>query len=139
MDKMNLDGQYQIYNGRGKESEVVKPENSKYGNFWIKGKPDFGLLENLKKKGMRRFIPLLPEHRTEPEETLGYSTNLATILIYANYETNFHEVNIILKVKGLEDQNAIEKTRLMLESKLKFELEDPTKSISSLIKDVGEN
>ncbi len=136
---MNLDNNYQIYNGRGKKVEESELNILTCTKFKIIGKPDFGMLDSL--KGFERRLPLLYESRADSEETWVYRSNFSTIVIFANYAKDYHELDIILKEKGLENRNTMEITRLKIEDKLGFELSNPLeqKSISSLIKDVGEN
>jgi len=135
---MVLNSKYEMYNGRNKEPEADKSEDANYASFGITGKPHFRSLDDLKKEGFKRFIPRLPEHRTDPKETIVYATDSVTIVISANYETDYHEVDIIAK-EVLEDLNIIENTKSLLEKTLGFALIDPTKPISKLIKEVGEN
>ena len=135
---MNLDGTFNVYKGMNKELEGAKPKGVNYARFGITGKPDFSSLDNLKDQGIKRLLPLLPEHRICPKETWVYSAPYATIIISANYETNYHEVDIALRGNP-DDQNIINNIKSALEEKLKLQLTDITKSISNLIEDVGKN
>lgn len=137
MNKKRLDGTHNIYNGMNKESEGTKSEDLKYGDFGIKGKPDFGLLKNLKKDGFKELSPIL-RRREIPKETYVYSSNSAMIILYVNRKTHYHKVNITAK-EVLENSNTIENTKSLVEKTLGFELTDSTKPISDLIKEVGEN
>ncbi len=140
---MNLDGTFNVYKGmnkelEGTESEVDKSEDVKYGNFGIKGKPDFGLLKELQKDGFRKLAPILREFEVA-KETYAYSSNSVLVVLYANRETNYHEVNIIPKEKSLEDSSIINNTKSLLEKILGFELTDPTIPSHNLIEEVGKN
>ena len=63
----------------------------------------------------------------------------AVIVISANYSTNYHEVDLILKNCKVNGSEAINALKSKLEVKLETKLKSITYPISKLISDIKEN
>jgi hypothetical protein len=99
-------------------------DKTRYKEFEINGKFNPMGLENLKKLGIERILPVSIEERTEPKEIRDYSTPLTKITIFANYETNHHTVLVYLKEDSENKVSIMENTKKMLEKKLRCKLND---------------
>jgi DNA polymerase II large subunit len=127
----------QIYKRTGKKKVFSPSVGDDYEIFEIKGKPNFNELESLKEQGIKRDYPTLSDHRTDPKETWVYSSSNVTIVIYANYEEDYHEVHIVPK-EDSDGPKTIKNAKLALEERLNIKLNEK-RDLPNLLEDVGEN
>lgn len=119
-DKMEENNKYSgfKYTSREKETDSSHTPRRLHKQFYIDGKFNLDGLEDLTKQGWRRLYPVLPEHRTEPEETWVYSRPDAILVLYANYEKDYHNVEL-----GADTQ-MFEYIKLNLEKNLECKLNE---------------
>lgn len=124
--------QYKIWKYSNKGSSNLKPHPIMHKTFEMNGKFSLDGLEKLTEGEWKRLHPTLEEHRTDPEETLVYGNPEAIVIISANYETDYHQIDISLKKYSKNNFNTIENIKLILESKLEKEITE-IKESSDLI------
>jgi hypothetical protein len=102
--------------------------------FEMKG--DFNLegLEKLTKKEWTRLNPSLEENRTYSEETFVYGNPQAIIILSANYETNYHQIDISLKKYSEDNIKNIENIKLLLENKLEKKINEKKETLDLIDK-----
>lgn len=117
-----------IRNSAEKEAKKIS-----YGGFYIRGKPDFGLL-NLPGNNFKKIAPLLPGEDVPSKETFVYKYLSSLIVLHVDKEIDYHEVYIIPKTSP--DQDIITDTKSKLEEILDIKL-DPLDSLFKLISTIG--
>jgi hypothetical protein len=118
-----------------KEALYLEPRPIMHKTFEMNGKFSLDGLEKLTKGEWKRLHPTLEEHRTDPEETLVYGNPEAIIIISANYETDYHQIDISLKRYSENNLQTIENIKLILESKLEKKINEKKES-SDLINEI---
>jgi hypothetical protein len=115
-----------------KEDLHLEPRPIMHKTFEMKG--DFNLenLEKLTKTEWTRLNPSLEENEIYSEETLVYGNPEAIVIISANYETNYHQIDINLKKYSEDNIKNIENIRLLLENRLEKKINEK-KETSDLI------
>ena len=127
-DKMEENNRY-VYGGpiriySSKIAEPLRKNPLMHKKFNINGKFNLDGLEKLTEEGWKREFPRLPEHRTEPEETWVYSSKKAVVILSANYETNYHELDISLKDYSKNNPKNIDDIREIIEKNLECKLNE---------------
>jgi hypothetical protein len=122
---------YKIWKYNNKDSENQRKNYSSEKNsvmhqeFYINGEFCLEGLEKLTKgtnAEWKKLHPTLPEHRTEPEETLVYSNSNAILLISADYAKKHHKVDLTLKNYSEENPKLLENLRATIEKSLNCKL-----------------
>jgi hypothetical protein len=147
---MTLNKEYykkiKIHNGLDKEIDSSREYPVMHKSFFMKGTYDFDGLD-LSEYGWKRIHALTLQQKgkleKDPEyidylETIVYSGPQGTAVMYLNYKTDNHNIDITLRNYSENNQEKIENLKLMLERSLEGKLDnvDPN---SNLIEEVGEN
>ena len=122
-----------IHNGLDKKGDLSESTQVVYKEFEMKGKYYFDGLD-LRKEEWKRIHPSINQHRTSPKETFVYSGPQGTVIMHLNYETDNHQVGILLKSYSGNNPKTIEDIKLMLERGLEGKLNEKEEfPISNLI------
>jgi hypothetical protein len=122
-------------NSRYKKHEIFsnRKENPKkeatvmHRLYDIKGKYDFEGLD-LREYGWKQVHPCSSKERTEAEETLVYAGPQGIAVMCLNYETDYHQIEIILKNHHLNDTQTVDNIKSMFETNLEGKLNDISES-----------
>jgi hypothetical protein len=129
------DERYKPYKYSSQDGKNNPPSGPRmiHKQFNINGKFSLDGLESLTNQGWRRLYPRLPEHRTDPEETWVYASKNSLLIVYANYEKDYHDVDL-----GTYPE-IFEEVKLNIEKNLECKLNDKKENLSNLTENIGSN
>jgi hypothetical protein len=142
---------HKIYSNKGTKEDSSRSTLPKHKLFSIKGKYDFDGLD-LREYGWKRTYALTPQqkkvlennpHYIDSEETMLYEGPQGIAVMYLNYKTDNHDLDIVLKNYKGNDSHTLDILKSMFERELeckmnhrKFKKEVHT---SDLIRKLDEN
>jgi hypothetical protein len=133
---LNENPKYKLWRYTSKKEDFcLEPRPIMHKTFEMNGKFSLDGLEKLTEGEWKRIHPTLEEHRTDPEETLVYGNPEAIVIISANYETDYHQIDISLKKYSENNIQIIENIKLILENKLEKKITE-TKESTNLINEI---
>lgn len=138
--KMTLNKEYHenriIHKGKNRKEDFIGPAPPTHKSFVMKGKYDFSGLD-LREYGWKRIHALTPQQKNKLEkdphhvdylETMVYSGPQGTAVMYLNYKTDIHKIDISLRKSSEDNIERIENLKLMLERTLEGKLNDKIES-----------
>ena len=115
--------------------------------FEMKGKYDFNGLD-LREYGWKKVHALTPQQKKkleedpnyiDYEETMVYAGPQGMAVMYLNYKTDYHQVDIILRNYPEDTSQAIEGIKLMFERNLEGKLKERVELHLNSIDNIGTN
>jgi hypothetical protein len=127
---------HKIHSSINKEEHLSKSNPIMHKSFFMKGKYDFNGLD-LKGYGWKKIHALTQQQKNkleedpsniDYEETMVYSGPQGTAVMYLNYKTDNHNIDITLRGYSENNLERIERLKSMFESELEGKLNETINS-----------